>query len=57
MIRALLAVAQGLDQRTPDEGYLGRSTRAASVPLHAALAIEHLARDRELPVIRLRQAA
>jgi hypothetical protein len=48
---------QGLGQRTPDEVYYGRDTRAKSVPLHAALRVEHIEGDRALPVLSLRRAA
>ena len=48
---------QGLAQRTPDEVHTGRSTRPRAVPLRAVLVAEHLAGDRDLPVLRLRRAA
>lgn len=48
---------QGLDQRTPDEVFFAHDTRAKAVPLSAALTVDHLDGDRELPVLRLRRAA
>jgi hypothetical protein len=46
-----------LGQRTPDEIFNGRDTRAKAVPLRAVVRVEHLRGDRELPVLSLRHAA
>ena len=47
---------QGLDQRTPDDVYYGRDTRAKSVPLRGELAFETVAGDHSLPALSLRAA-
>jgi putative transposase len=47
---------QGLGQRTPDEVHVSRDTRAAAVPLRAALLVRHVDGDRAMPVLTLRQA-
>jgi putative transposase len=48
---------QALDQRTPDAVHLARDTRPRSVPLRAVLDVRHLADDRALPILTLRDAA
>lgn len=48
---------QGLGQRTPDEVYFGRDTRARSVPLRSELVAALVDGDRALPVLSLRRAA
>jgi putative transposase len=48
---------QGNGGRTPDEVHSARDTRARSVPLRAALHVNFIASDRQLPVLRLRPAA
>ena len=48
---------QGLGQRTPDEVYFGRDTRARAVPMRGELVAQLLDDDRSLPELRLRHAA
>jgi transposase InsO family protein len=48
---------QGIRGRTPDEVHFERSTRATRVPLRGVLEVDHVGRDRLLPVVRLRRAA
>ena len=43
--------------RAPHEVHFGRDARAETVPLCGALTAKHLDGDRELPVLRLRDAA